>query len=232
MTAALTWLVFTYLLASVPFGVVLTTLYGGDADIRSSGSGNVGATNVGRVYGWKLGVPVLLLDLGKGLLPVLVASWILPGTGLLFPACVGTVAWVGHCWSIYLGFQGGKGVATGAGAMLALAPKPTLGAAATWIALLALTGRSSVASLGATLTLVALVWVWVPGLRVFAALLAAGIIYAHMQNIRRLARGEEQAVVTPVRWGRKAVEEEDVEALLDSGPAGGDAPPLWRADQT
>jgi glycerol-3-phosphate acyltransferase PlsY len=231
VATAFTWLVFTYLLAAVPFGVLLTTLYGGDVDIRSTGSGNIGATNAARVYGWSIGGPVLLLDVGKGLLPTLGAALVFPEGGLFYQGMVATVAWLGHCYSIYLGMRGGKGVATGAGGMLALTPTTTAMAALLWGALLAVTGRSSVASLGATAGLVLLVLVRTPDLALFVLLLAAGIVYAHMQNIRRIAAGEEEAVVRPVRWGRKAVDEEDVAALLDAAPGGaGEPPPLWREE--
>src|SRR5690606_36079791 len=126
---------------AVPVGVVVTTLFGGDEDVRREGSGNIGATNVARVHGWRLAVPVMILDVGKGLVPVLVAGWawpgLLPGVELAWLTAVGLVAFLGHCYPIYLAFHGGKGVATGAGAILAIAPLPTLVAVATWGVVLA-----------------------------------------------------------------------------------------------
>jgi acyl phosphate:glycerol-3-phosphate acyltransferase len=220
------YLLLVYLVAAVPFGLVLTTLYGGDVDVRTAGSGNIGATNVARVYGWRLAGPALGLDLLKGYLPVLLAPFVLDA-GLWWATLVGAVAFVGHCWPVYLEFRGGKGVATGAGVMLAIAPVPTLFASVLWGLVLALTGRSSVAALTATVGLVALAAWLRPGVLPVAALLALGIAARHVANIRRLVRGEESQVVRPVRWNRRT-DTLTPEEVLAQGPAGTEASvPLW-----
>ncbi len=221
------YLVLVYLVAAVPFGLVATTLYGGDVDVRAAGSGNIGATNVARVYGWRLAGPVLLLDGAKGLLPVLLAPWVYDG-GLAWQTAVGAAAFIGHCWPVYLEFRGGKGVATGAGVMVAIAPVPTLFAVVLWGGILGVSGRSSVAALGATLGLVALSWWMRPAVLPIAALLALGIAVRHLTNIRRIVRGEEQQVIRPVRWNRREGQP-TAEEVLSQGPAGTDTSvPLWR----
>lgn len=225
MTSGLALLVLTALAAGIPFGVVITTLYGEDADIRDAGSGNIGATNVARVHGWRLAGPVLALDLGKGLVPVLFARVAWPEAGLAWLGVVGFTAFLGHCFSIFLELRGGKGVATGAGALLGIVPGPTACGVVVWIGLLTLTGRSSVAALGATLGVVGLVGLWVPEALPVVLLFALGIGATHTPNVRRLIRGEEDPIVRPVRWGR-AAEPEDV---LDQPLAGSGEPvALWK----
>lgn len=229
MAAMLTFLVLTYLLAAVPFGVVITTLYGGDVDLRVSGSGNIGATNVARVFGWRIAAPVLALDMLKGLIPVLVGAWLFPDYGLTWWTIVGLTAFVGHCWPVYLEFHGGKGVATGAGALLGIAPLPTLLAAGLWGVLLAATGRSSIAALGATSGMV-LIAMWLdPTVAPVVALLAIGVASRHVSNIRRIVRGEEAPVARPVRWGRRGAGVATGEEVLQQDPGGGGAPSkLWK----
>ncbi len=220
----------TYLLAAVPFGLVVSTLFGGEVDIRSAGSGNIGTTNVARVHGWRVAAPVLALDLAKGFVPVWLAGSMWPAEGLLWQGVVAVVAFVGHCFPIYLELRGGKGVATGAGAMLAVSAGPTALAAVVWVAILAGTGRSSVAGLSATLALVVLgAWLDPVALPVML-LLGAAIFATHTSNIRRLVAGEEGAVVRPVRWGRKRVLPPTAEQVLAQGPGGQQdhAPREWR----
>ncbi len=216
---ALLLLALVYVLAAVPFGVVVTTLYGGDVDLRTSGSGNIGATNVARVFGWRIAVPVLVLDMAKGLGPVLLARVLWPELWPWFGGIVGAVAFIGHCWPVYLEFRGGKGVATGAGAFFGLAPLPTAIAGLVWGAVLAATGRASLAALVATLALVGLVARLAPDVAPVAALLALGVAIRHIPNIGRLVRGEEGRVVNPaVRWGRAAPP--TAEEALAEGPSG------------
>ncbi len=223
----LAWLLLTYLVGSVPFGLVLATLYGGDVDIRTAGSGNVGATNVARLYGWRLGLASLFLDAAKGAVFTAGAWWLWPDAGLWFAGLVAVVAFLGHCFSVYLEFRGGKGVATAAGAMLVLSPLPTLLAVAVWLVALRIGGRSSVAALVASLTLLLLVTWLDPSILGVVVVLVAGIVATHTANIRRLIAGEEAAVVRPVRWGRR--KELDPAELLAQGPAGPfGAPPLWK----
>ena len=227
MLTDLFYLLLTYLLAAVPFGIGVTTLWGAGIDIRAAGSGNIGATNVARVYGWRLAGWVVALDVSKGFLPTFGALLLWPERGW-WSGLVAAVAFIGHCWPVYLEFKGGKGVATGAGALLALAPLPSAVGFALWSALLALTGRSSVAALGATLAVVGLVAWLTPGVLIIVLCLAMGIAVRHYANIRRLMAGEEQAVIRPVRW-RRGTEGRSAEAALGESPAGESAlPPLWR----
>lgn len=225
---ALLFLAWTYAFAAVPFGLVLGTLFGEDVDLRVAGSGNIGATNVVRVHGWRLGAVALGLDVLKGLLPVLIARWAWPEAGVTWLGVVSLTAFLAHVYPIYLAFHGGKGVATGAGAMLGVAPGPTSVAVASWVLVLAVSGRSSVASLAATLVLVAAVSVWRPDVALVVLLLAAGIVQSHLPNLRRLVAGDEGAVVQPVRWGRPR-RAPDPADLLEAPPAGGDGPvpALW-----
>lgn len=212
------FLLWTYLIAAVPFGLVITGVWGGDEDLREQGSGNIGATNVARTHGWRIALPVLVLDISKGALPVWVAQLWWPEAATGWPALVAITAFVGHCYPVYLEFRGGKGVATGAGALLALTPKPLLAAAAIWVGTLAWTGRSSVAALTAALSLVGLTLLLAPMDLGPVLLIAAGIAFTHTANIQRLIQGEEKQVVRPVRWARKA--RLTAEEALTQGPSG------------
>ena len=217
----------TYVVAAIPFGVVITTLWGNETDLRATGSGNIGATNVARTHGWRFAAPVLALDMLKGFVPVLVASLSWPDHGLWWPALVASVAFIGHCWPIFLEFQGGKGVATGAGAVLALTPFATLGAVAVWVTMLAITGKSSVAALVAAISLIGLAS-WIdPEMIPVVALLCLGICITHTANIRRLLRGEESQVLRPVRWNR--AKPNTTVDVLEQSPAGSvGGPSMWR----
>jgi len=212
------FLLWTYAIAAIPFGLVITTLFADDRDLRDHGSGNIGATNVARVFGWRFAGPVLLLDIGKGALPVWTAELFWPDAGVAWLALVALTAFVGHCWSVYLEFQGGKGVATGAGALLVLSPPATGLAIATWVLTLALTGRSSVASLLAAIALVLSAALLDPHVLPAVLVLALGVATTHTANIRRLVRGEERQVVRPVRWNRHPTP--TPAELLRQGPAG------------
>src|ERR1700685_4419975 len=120
-----------YLLGSMPFGLLLGKLFGA-ADIRKAGSGNIGATNVARVAGPLAGILTLLLDTGKGAAAVLLAAR-LTNDSALWMVIAGLCALVGHCFPIWLGFRGGKGIATAAGVFLVLCPPAFLGAAILFI---------------------------------------------------------------------------------------------------
>ena len=218
----------TYLVAAVPFGLVVTTLYGRDADIRRAGSGNIGATNVARVYGWGLAAWVVALDAAKGFAPVMLARLAWPDVGMTWPGIVALTAFIAHCYPVYLEFKGGKGVATGAGGLLALSVWVTVPAVAVWMALLKASGRSSVAALGAATALVGFAWWLDPAVLGVVVVLCLGILTTHVPNIRRLIRGEEKTIVRPVRWGRAIEDATQADVLLAQGPAGGRAPPLWK----
>lgn len=177
-----------YLLGSVPWGLLLARL-GGAGDLRAIGSGNIGATNVLRTGRRGLAALTLALDLLKGALPVW-AAWAWTGPDTAIAAGAGAV--IGHCFPLWLGFRGGKGVATGGGVILALTPAVLLPALAVLAAVFALTGRVSLGSILAALA--APLAAWAMG-HVQAAelylLLAAIVVLQHRANIARLLRGEE-----------------------------------------
>ncbi len=228
MTSAAFFLVWVYIVAGIPFAVVHTTLAGMDTDVRAAGSGNPGATNVARLFGWRMAAPVLAADIGKGFVPVVLARLLWPDWDPWFAWVVAGVAFSGHCWSMWLEFRGGKGVATAAGTALAITPLPTLLAALLWVLTLGALGRSSVASLTAALALVAGVSWLDPRTLPYVVLLAAGIAWTHVANVRRLLRGEEKTIVRPVRWGRPREGVERPEAALEQGPGGGAPATQWK----
>lgn len=226
------YLALVYLGASIPFGVLISTLFGVGEDVRHAGSGNIGTTNVFRTQGGGVAAVVLTLDLAKGLLAVLLARWLWPEGGVWWETAAGLVAFAGHCLPVYLAFRGGKGVATGAGMMLALAPIPAVGAIVVWAALLAATGRSSVASLAAAASLVVGVLWWAPEAWGAGVALAIGVGLTHTGNLRRLVDGSEAALIAPIRRGRTpTIPPED---LLRRGPSGAPVaptPPLWGGEE-
>lgn len=230
--ARLLFVLLAALVAAIPFGLVVTSLFGGDQDLRTHGSGNIGATNVARVYGWRLAGLVIALDMAKGFLPVLVARWLWPADGVWFPSIVMLACVFAHCFPPYLDFRGGKGVATGAGGLLALSPYVTVPAVAAWIAILGITGMSSVAALGGTAAAFLLALTIHTEVLPAVFLLGLGIVATHVPNIRRLLRGDEASIIRPVRWGRGATATDDVAVLLQQGPGGGPAPPSWREERT
>ena len=197
--AALPWLVASYLLGAVPTSYLAGRLFGG-IDLREHGSRNLGATNLYRVLGWRFAVPVGLLDAANGLIPVLVFAPRV-STSELFALVCGLTAVLGHVFSVFVGFKGGKGVATAAGAMLGIAPLAVAACAVVWAGLLWLTGYVSVGSMAGALTLPVAIWVLQPDRRELvlpSAALAAAIVWFHRQNVRRLLNGTEN------RFGRRA----------------------------
>ena len=183
-----------YLSGSIPFGLLLVRATRG-VDVREAGSGNIGATNVARVAGKRLGVVVLVLDALKGALPVLLARAV-EGTPLV-PAAVGLAAFVGHVAPPWLGFRGGKGVATALGVLAVLAPRAALAGALTYAVVLAALRISSVGSLLAGVVAVAVAWL-VPGTPAASAALTsvlfAAMLWTHRGNIGRLLRRGEPRV--------------------------------------
>jgi glycerol-3-phosphate acyltransferase PlsY len=179
-----------YALGSVPFGLIITRI-GGAGDLRSIGSGNIGATNVLRTGRKGLAAATLLLDLAKGLAAVLIAARFWPGG----EALAGLGAFAGHCFPVWLRFRGGKGVATTAGIAFGLAWPVGLAYAATWIGLLLTVRISSVA--GMTAAAVAPVAALLLGHREAAlvlAVIAAVVLFQHRENIGRLRAGTEPRV--------------------------------------
>ena len=179
-----------YLLGSIPFGLILTRLTGG-GDLRAIGSGNIGATNVLRTGKKGLAVATLLLDLGKGLAVVLIARHVWPGNeGIAALAVV-----LGHCFPVWLGFRGGKGVATLMGVSLGLAWPIGLAYAVTWIGVLAVSRISSLGGMSAAV--VAPIAAAVLGHAAYVpvlALLALLVVSLHRENIARLRAGTEPKV--------------------------------------
>ena len=179
-----------YAFGSIPFGLLLTKM-AGLGDVRAQGSGNIGATNVLRTGNKALAAATLLLDLLKGLVPVLLAwNW--------FPDSVGFAAQgaiLGHCFPVWLGFKGGKGVATLAGVCFGIGWPVGLTYAAVWIGLLAVTRISSLA--GMTAAIAAPIAAWLTGFGQVAphlALVAVLIVWLHRANISRLRAGTEPKV--------------------------------------
>jgi glycerol-3-phosphate acyltransferase PlsY len=191
-------LVLAYLLGSIPFGYLIVRARAG-ADIRETGSGGTGATNVSRRAGKGAGVLTLILDALKGVLAILMgrvilgdSSWLIAGAAILVI--------VGHMFPIWLGFRGGKGVATGVGVFLVLAPFAVVVPGAIFLAIVTLTRYVSLGSITAAATIPLFVWLQhgliSPVSNLWATMCAAVvgaslIIFAHRDNIRRLRRGTE-----------------------------------------
>ncbi len=192
-----------YLYGSVPFGYLAAKLIKG-VDIRTTGSGNIGATNAARVLGFRFFPLIFLLDVSKGLLPVLAARALVPaGAHSPPPLVVGTglAAIVGHVFPLYLGFKGGKAVATSTGVFLVLSTWALLIAAGIWAIVFGLFRYVSLASVCAAAALPAAVWTLHPdplGEGIFVTLfaLAGGllVIWLHRANIRRLLAGTEHRI--------------------------------------
>lgn len=186
---ALFYALLTYMVCSVPTGAILAALYA-DVDLRQHGSGNVGATNAARVLGKGIGAATLAGDLAKGLLMTLGASAVLPDAW--YAGAIALIAFLGHCYSAYLNFRGGKGVATTAGALLVLAPLPTAITVGAWAAVVAITRKSSLGALTAVFLLPLLVAWLAPGRAVVAFILAFGVAVRHADNIKRIIAGTER----------------------------------------
>ena len=206
-----------YLLGSIPFGFLVAKAKG--IDIRAVGSGNIGATNAMRVLGKPAGIFVLLMDVLKGyaacaFLPPLIFNWLAPHfSGLFvyfqnepvelqtrFYVVAGIFAVLGHNYTCWLKFKGGKGIATTAGVYLALAPWAVLVAFAVFILAIAVTRYASVGSIAAAIALPATVWVMTPHnlfLGIVTTALGVLAIYKHKSNIQRLMAGTEN------RFGKK-----------------------------
>jgi len=182
-----------FLLGSIPWGLVLTRWVAG-VDVRTVGSGNVGATNASRVLGRKWGVVVLVLDAGKGVVPVLLFPGLAGRAGIewMSVAC-GLAAVLGHVFSPFLRFKGGKGVATSIGAVATLAPTCALAIFAVFVIVLVASGYMSAASVAAAAALAPSAFVLhrTPEFLAFAALVAAIVIARHRTNLGRIAAGSE-----------------------------------------
>jgi glycerol-3-phosphate acyltransferase PlsY len=166
-------------------------------DLREHGSGNLGATNTFRILGAKAALPVVLVDVLKGWLPVWLFPQLQPEAATWWAMIFGSMAIVGHMFSFWVGFRGGKGVATSAGAFLALAPWAVLLGLFAWVVPVWITRIVSLGSICAAVVLPIGVWLFPhgsgPELLPFTVAVAAFVIWAHRSNIGRLLRGEELA---------------------------------------
>ncbi|MBL8967346.1 MAG: glycerol-3-phosphate 1-O-acyltransferase PlsY [Spirochaetaceae bacterium] len=204
MSAALSLLAMValaYVAGSFPTSIIIGKLFF-HKDIRAEGSGNAGGTNSFRVFGWKAGLAVVVVDVGKGALAALLISRLGAPSGLPVEALRllgGLAAVVGHVWTVFAGFRGGKGVATAAGALIAAAPLPAAGAGLVFALVLFTTGIVSLGSIAAACAFPA--WILLLGLAGlpvspvllgFGLLLAPLIAFTHRANIGRLRRGEEK----------------------------------------
>ena len=202
-------LIGSYIAGSVPFGLWVTKAWSG-VDIREVGSGNIGTTNVLRAAGWRAALVVFVLDASKGAVPVLAAKTVVAhgrygeaGDWIVFAA--GALALLGHAFSIFLRFRGGRGVATGVGVLGALCWQTGLSGLGLFIVLAFVTRIVSVASIAgaASMPFFMLVYHQPLDIVLFAAAASAFVIARHAPNIRRLLRGEEH------RIGRRSKEHSD-----------------------
>lgn len=180
-----------YLLGSIPFGLILTKA-AGLGDVRSIGSGNIGATNVLRTGNKKLAAATLLLDALKGTFAVLIAKALF---GVEASLVAGFFAFLGHLYPVWLGFKGGKGVATYLGVLLAVAPLMMLGFIVVWVVTAFLTRISSLSALIAMLAIPAALWI-VEGEKTALLITILSIIswIKHRENIKRLLAGTESKI--------------------------------------
>ena len=186
------WLAAAYLLGAIPSSYLLARWMGG-IDLRKVGSGNLGATNLYRQLGWKAAIPAGLFDVLKGAVPTLAAARFAAEPAWL-PIAFGLAAVLGHVYSPFVGFKGGKGVATAAGVFLALAPASLGAAAVVWVGLLLGTGYMSVASMGGAAAFVIATALLYPGKPLVvgvAAVVCGFIVFTHRSNILRLLSGTE-----------------------------------------
>lgn len=190
--ALLPWYAGAYLLGAIPTSYLVVRAVKG-LDLRTVGSGNLGATNLYRQLGWRYAIPVGLFDMCKGTLPVVAAMRVL-GVGVPVALTLGAMAVIGHVYSVFVGFRGGKGVATAAGVVLALAPWAFLASLLTWAVVVRFTGYVSLGSVVAALGFPVAAWILHPDQRGVAwmyLLLAAVIVVLHRANLRRLLAGTE-----------------------------------------
>ena len=178
-----------YLLGSVPAGFILGSMSG--VDVRRSGSGNVGATNVARVVGKRQGILTLIADSAKGFVPVILATQV--GAGLAVIVLVGIAAFLGHLYPIFLKFKGGKGVATALGVFLALAPTATLVLIAIFAATVLSSRIVSLSSIAIAVAAPIIFWLFHYPTSVIsmALFIGAAIVIRHRANIQRLINGSE-----------------------------------------
>ncbi|HZD60181.1 MAG TPA: glycerol-3-phosphate 1-O-acyltransferase PlsY [Anaerolineae bacterium] len=202
---AVAFIAMAYILGSIPFGIIIgRALYG--VDVRKFGSGNIGATNCYRTLGVAAGVAVLMADISKGLVPVVAVKAVLadsPDVVPMISVIVGLAAVLGHSYSVFLGFTGGKGMATASGLILALWPWAAPILIGAWIVIVALTRYVSLASMVVAVLLPVLIIVLYPRTEyiVFSVAIAAVVVYRHRSNISRLIAGKELKIGEKVSLG-------------------------------
>ena len=197
ISKAIILLLFAYLLGSVPWGVIISRLFA-HSDVREEGSGNIGAYNVYRVAGMKLGIMTLVGDLLKGTVPVLAAiQWMeVPGwKGEVLVCLVALAAIAGHLFPVFLGFKGGKGVATAAGCLLIISPIVFLICVLVYVLVLCISGYSSAGSLSAAAVLPVAMWLFTNSVPLTGGVvvMALLIFVRHADNIQRLLDGTEHS---------------------------------------
>ncbi len=181
-----------YILGSIPFGLIIGKLKG--VDVRDVGSGNIGATNVLRSVGWLPGALTTLLDVAKGFVPVFIAGIV--GFDPWQMALLGLVIFLGHCWSVFLLFKGGKGISTSLGIVLALDWRLAIAAAIVWLIIVLMWRFVSLASV-MTISLVPFGFLLAHfDLLEFAVLIGIAVlaVLKHIPNIKRLSAGEEYKI--------------------------------------
>lgn len=184
-------IIIAYFLGSIPSGVWLGKIFY-DKDIREYGSGNTGATNTFRIIGVKAGILALIIDVLKGLLATLIPIYL--GTNI-HPIFIGIFAILGHVFSLYINFQGGKAVATSAGVLLAIHPIYLMLAVLFFLIILFVTSTVSIASISASiLAAVASIFLHDPIFSAVVWFIALGIVYLHRENISRIRKGTESRV--------------------------------------
>ena len=187
---------FGYLLGSVPFGILVARLFDRNINLRETGSGNIGATNVARAAGKAAGILTLALDAGKGIF-AMVLAYLLLGEDYFWLALVGGAVFLGHVFSIYLRFKGGKGVATALGVILTLSPVTAFLLAVLFALIVYITRYVSLGSVCGAVALPILMALLGPPSRscvTLSLLIAFLVIYNHRENIHRLLSGQEHKI--------------------------------------
>jgi acyl phosphate:glycerol-3-phosphate acyltransferase len=193
---AILLILLSYLIGSISTGVVLSKLFG-QGNLQKEGSKNIGATNVSRLMGKKWGVLTLLGDMVKGMIPIWVGWWLIGGEtefGLIIICLIALAAFLGHLFPVYLGFKGGKGVATALGIFALIAPKALLIAVPIFILVVFIWKYVSLGSLiaAASFPIILILFGYHIYLVLLSAIIASGVILKHKENIRRLIKGEEK----------------------------------------
>lgn len=207
-------LILAYLLGSIPTSIWIgRSVFG--IDIRKHGSHNAGATNAMRILGWKAGISVLLLDVFKGWLAVNlihITNYYIPETGdyVEFQLLLGIAAIIGHIFPVYVGFRGGKGVATLFGLVLAINPEPTLLCTGVFIITLIITKYVSLSSMIAAFAFpILVIFVFkttTPSLVLFSLIISVLLLFTHQKNLERLLRKEEKKVLFLMGKRRREIE--------------------------